>query len=259
MRYAPRHTFPGLLACLLAAGACAGEARFVAIDYRGDDGGPEPASMQYRNPVIAGFHPDPSAIRVGDDYYLVASSFGYYPGLPLFHSTDLVSWRQIGNAIDRTGQMPYGDGEELTRGLFAATIAHDGQRFYIASTCFYCPGRGMGNFVITADDPAGPWSDPVWLAFDGIDPSLFFDGDGRAWLVHNDVPQGPMRYDGHRAIWLRVSTPPRCRLPARRSSWWMPACILGPGRSMSKARICSGRCASSPTTSPRPSGASSPG
>ena len=198
-----RHGLTGLLASLLAAGACAGEARFPAIDYRGDDGGPSPLATQFRNPVVAGFYPDPSAIRVGDDFYLVTSSFGYYPGLPLFHSTDLVSWRQIGNAIDRPQQMPYGDGEELTRGLFAATLSHDGRRFYIANTCFYCPGRGMGNFIITAEDPAGPWSDPAWLDINGIDPSLFFDRDGRAWLVNNGVPEGPMRYGGHRAIWIQ--------------------------------------------------------
>ncbi len=192
-----------LLSSLLATLACAGEARFTSVDYRGDDGGAVPTGAQYRNPVVAGFHPDPSTIRVGDDFYLVTSSFGYYPGLPLFHSTDLVSWRQIGNAIDRARQMPYGDGEELTRGLFAATLSHDGRRFYIANTCFYCPGRGIGNFVITADDPAGPWSDPAWLGNEGIDPSLFFDRDGRAWLVSNGMPDGPMRYEGHRAIWIQ--------------------------------------------------------
>lgn len=193
-----------LLALLLAiGGACAGEARFIRVDYQGDDGGPAPGATQYANPVIAGFYPDPSAIRVGDDYYLVTSSFGYFPGLPVFHSTDLVSWRQIGNAIDRVDQMPYGDGEALSRGLFAATISHFDGTFYIANTCFYCPGRGMGNFVITARDPAGPWSDPAWLDLDGIDPSLFFDDDGRAWLVNNGVPDGPMRYDGHRAIFIQ--------------------------------------------------------
>ena len=203
-RHRPRlPRLAALLLAVLATGAGAGEARFTAIEYQGDDGGPAPAAGQFRNPVLAGFYPDPSAIRVGGDFYLVASSFGYYPGLPLFHSTDLVSWRQIGHAIDRPAQMPYGAGEALTRGLFAATLAHDGRRFYIANTCFYCPGRGMGNFVITAAHPAGPWSDPAWLDIDGIDPSLFFDRDRSAWLVHNGVPAGPMRYDGHRAIWLR--------------------------------------------------------
>ncbi|HSD16145.1 MAG TPA: glycoside hydrolase family 43 protein [Thermomonas sp.] len=190
-----------LLACALPAAA--GEARFTRIDYSGDDGGPVPTDRQYRNPVVAGFYPDPSAIRVGDDFYLVTSTFGYFPGLPVFHSRDLVSWRQIGNAIDRPGQMPYGDAEEVTRGLFAASIAHHDGTFYIANTCFYCPGRGMGNFVISAKDPAGPWSDPHFLSFDGIDPSLFFDDDGSAWLVSNGIPQVPMRYDGHRAIWLQ--------------------------------------------------------
>ncbi|GHB94158.1 glycoside hydrolase family 43 protein [Thermomonas carbonis] len=191
----------GVLACSL--GAIAGEARFTRIDYSGDDGGAAPNADQYRNPVLAGFYPDPSAIRVGDDFYLVTSTFGYFPGLPVFHSKDLVSWRQIGNAIDRPGQMPYGDAEELTRGLFAATISHHDGTYYIANTCFYCPGKGMGNFVISAKDPAGPWSDPHFLSFDGIDPSLFFDHDGSAWLVSNGIPQVPMRYDGHRAIWLQ--------------------------------------------------------
>ena len=190
-----------LFACSVAAAA--GEARFTRIDYSGDDGGPVPAAGEYRNPVLAGFYPDTSAIRVGDDFYLVTSTFCYFPGLPVFHSRDLVSWRQIGNAIDRPGQMPYGEAEELTRGLFAATISHHDGTFYIANTCFYCPGKGMGNFVISAKNPAGPWSDPHWMSFDGIDPSLFFDDDGSAWLVSNGIPQVPMRYDGHRAIWLQ--------------------------------------------------------
>ncbi len=194
--------FLTLTVCLAILPACAmGGVRFTEVRYSGDDGGAAPTGSQFRNPVVAGFYPDPSAIRVDDDFYLVASSFGYFPGLPVFHSTDLASWRQIGNAIDRAGQINYGEREELTRGLFAATIAHHDGVFYIANTCFYCDG---GNFVVTATDPAGPWSDPVWLGFGGIDPSIFFDDDdGSAWVAHNDVPDGELRYDGHRAIWLQ--------------------------------------------------------
>jgi xylan 1,4-beta-xylosidase len=169
------------------------------VSYSGDDGGPTPSQMQYRNPVLAGFYPDPSAIRVGDDFYLVNSSFGYFPGLPIFHSRDLVTWTQIGNAIDRAGQIDYGH-HELTRGLFAASISHHGDTFYITNTCFYCGG---GNYVITAKHPAGPWSQPVWLGIEGIDPSLFFDDDGSAWLVNNGMPEGKLRYEGHRAIWIQ--------------------------------------------------------
>ena len=184
----------------MMAPALAGDAVFRDVSYSGDDGGPPIDATQYRNPVVAGFYPDPSAIRVGDDFYLVTSTFGYFPGLPVFHSTDLVSWTQVGNAIHRPDQINYGEKEELTRGLFAATLAHHDGTFYIANTCFYCD---RGNFVVTAKDPAGPWSDPIWLGVSGIDPSLFFDDDGSTWVVHNDVPDGKLRYDGHRAIWLQ--------------------------------------------------------
>lgn len=189
-----------LLACLATLSAQADEVRFTEVSYAGNDGGPAIAANQFRNPVVAGFYPDPSVVRVGDDFYLVNSSFGYFPGLPVFHSTDLVSWTQVGNAIDRPGQIDYGNAQELTRGLFAASISHHDGTFYIVNTCFYCDG---GNFLITAKNPAGPWSDPVWLGFTGIDPSLFFDDDGSAWMVNNDVPAGRLRYEGHRAIWLQ--------------------------------------------------------
>jgi xylan 1,4-beta-xylosidase len=188
-----------LAACIAVLPAWAGEVVFTEVRYAGDDGGPAVAPTQYRNPVVAGFYPDPSAIRVGDDFYLVTSTFGYFPGLPIFHSRDLVSWRQIGNAIDRADQLDYGN-DELTRGLFAPTISYHDGTFYIANTCFYCDG---GNFIITAKDPAGPWSDPVWLGFEGIDPSLFFDDDGSAWMLNNGMPQAKLRYEGHRAIWMQ--------------------------------------------------------
>lgn len=182
-----------------ASGVHAGEARFTEVRYLGDDGGPAPATTQYRNPILAGFYPDPSVVRAGQDFYLVNSSFGYFPGLPVFHSRDLVSWRQVANAIDRPGQLDLGH-NELTRGLFAASISEHAGTFYITNTCFYCD---RGNFVITAKHPAGPWSDPHWLGFEGIDPSLFFDRDGRAYVVNNGLPEGKLRYDGHRAIWLQ--------------------------------------------------------
>jgi alpha-N-arabinofuranosidase len=181
------------------------EAVFDWFHYEGSD----PADMahaigpgQFRNPVIKGFYPDPSVVRVGADYYLVNSTFGWFPGIPVFHSRDLVHWTQIGNAIDRVDQLDFGR-HDLVNGVFAASIAHHDGRFWIANTCF--PNCG-GNFVITATDPAGPWSDPVWLPdlAGGIDPSLFFDDDGRAWIVNNDLPAGGKeRYTGHRAIWLQ--------------------------------------------------------
>jgi xylan 1,4-beta-xylosidase len=188
-----------LAACLAVLPAAAADVVFTEVRYAGDDGGPAVGPGQYRNPVVAGFYPDPSAIRVGDDFYLVTSTFGYFPGLPVFHSRDLVSWRQIGNAIDRADQLDY-ESDELTMGLFAASISYHDGTFYIANTCFYCD---RGNFIVTAKDPAGPWSDPVWLGFEGIDPSLFFDDDGSAWMLNNGIPEVEMRYDGHRAIWLQ--------------------------------------------------------
>lgn len=136
------------MACQMAM---AGTALVTQVDYQGDDGGAVPTDAQYRNPVLAGFYPDPSAIRVGNDFYLVTSSFGYFPGLRVFKSSDLVHWTQIGNAIDRPGQINYGN-DALTRGLFAASISHHDGTFYIANTCFYCDG---GNFLITAKGRPG--------------------------------------------------------------------------------------------------------
>src|SRR3546814_101240 len=136
-------------------------------------------------------------------YTTLFRSFSWFPGLPVYHSRDLVHWRQIGNAIDRPGQLTIGK-VGVTRGLFAPAISHHGGRFYIVNTCIDCGG----NFIVTADDPAGPWSDPKWLDFGGIDPSLFVDGDGKAWIAYNDAPPGPPEYDGHRALWLQQTDLP---------------------------------------------------
>ena len=187
------------VAAVAAVPASAGPtARFDYVEYRAlGEAAPTPAG-QYRNPVLPGFHPDPSIVKVGDDFYLVTSTFSWFPGLPIFHSRDLVSWNLVGHAIDRPGMIDT-SGLGTNRGLFAPAITHDGDKFWIVNTCIDCEG----NFVITADDPAGPWSDPVWLPFGGIDPSLFFDTDGTSWIVYNDAPPGEPQYDGHRALWIQ--------------------------------------------------------
>ena len=203
---------------LLALSACAtlpqtsapqpGQAVFS--DIRLDSEIPGQAKLtrpQYENPILPGFYPDPSITRAGDDYYLINSSFAYYPGIPVFHSRDLVHWKQIGNAIDRPGMLDF-SGLATSRGVFAPAISHHDGLFYIINTCVDCGG----NFVITAKDPAGPWSDPVWLNFGGIDPSIFWDDDGKAWIVWNDSPEGQPLYEGHRAIWIQQFDPAKMQM-----------------------------------------------
>ncbi len=190
--------------CLFAPAAHARAQEPVYFDwfeYTGHDTAfeqPLPAGS-YRNPVLAGFHPDPAITRAGDKFYLVNSSFVYFPGIPVFESADLVHWRQIGNVIDRPGQLDF-EGLSISRGVFAPSIAfHDGV-FYVLNTAV----DAGGNFLVTATNPAGPWSDPVWLKdIDGIDPSLFFDDDGKTYLLNNGPPEGKPLYDGHRAIWMQ--------------------------------------------------------
>lgn len=173
-------------------------AKFDFAEYRALEAEAPVEPGSYRNPILPGFHPDPSIVRVGDDFYLVNSTFSWFPGLPIFHSTDLVNWRLVGNAIDRPGQVDF-SGLGTDRGLFAPAITHHDGRFWIVNTCIEC----RGNFVITADRAEGPWSDPVWLDFGGIDPSLVFGEDGEAWIIYNDAPPGTPRYEGHRALWMQ--------------------------------------------------------
>lgn len=153
-------------------------------------------SIELTNPIMTGFYPDPSVIRVGTDYYLVNSTFSYFPGIPVMHSKDLKNWKQIGNVIDRPSQMNF-LGDRMTRGLFAPAIEHHNGTFYVTCTLI----DHKGNFVVTAKNPAGPWSDPVFLPeVKGIDPSLFFEGD-KAYVIYNsDPPDNKPLYDGHRSI-----------------------------------------------------------
>ena len=174
---------------------------FDWFEYAGHDAAfeaPLPAG-HYRNPILAGFHADPSIVRANDRFYLVNSSFTYFPGIPVMESIDLVHWKQIGNVIDRPTQLDF-DGLSVSRGIFAPAIEYHDGMFYVVTTAV----DSGGNFIATARDPAGPWSDPHWLpSVEGIDPSLFFDEDGAVYLINNDVPPGPQRYEGHRAIWMQ--------------------------------------------------------
>lgn len=156
---------------------------------------------RYKNPIIPGFNPDPSICRCEDDYYLVTSTFEYFPGLPIYHSRDLVHWRKIGHAIDRPEQVNL-DGIRCSRGLYAATIRYHKGLFYIINTLVDGVGES-GNFIVTAEDPAGEWSDPFWIDdAPGIDPSLFFDDDGKVWVCGNRDPIDGPQYHMHREIWL---------------------------------------------------------
>ena len=157
---------------------------------------PTQIGKYYTNPILAGFFPDPSICRVGDDYYLVNSTFSYFPGIPVFHSKDLVNWKLKGHVITRAEQMDF-TGKGVSRSIFAPTIRYHEGLFYV--TCTMIDGRG--NFVVTAKDPAGPWSNPYWLPINGIDPSLFFDEDGQAYITYNSIPPNDKSlYNGHRTI-----------------------------------------------------------
>ena len=149
-------------------------------NYLSNDSAKEAANMRYQNPILPGFHPDPSICRAGADYYLVTSTFEYFPGVPVYHSRDLVNWTQIGNALQRPADFPL-DHVADSGGVWAPTIRYHEGKFYITATL-----EKYGNFIVTADDPAEAWSAPIWLPeIGGIDPSLFFE-DGDVWYCTND-------------------------------------------------------------------------
>jgi xylan 1,4-beta-xylosidase len=135
--------------------------------------------MKYNNPVIPGFYPDPSVCRVGEDYYLVTSSFEYFPGVPVFHSRDLVHWRQIGYCLTRKSQLPL-EGARTSGGIYAPTIRYHDGTFYMVTTNV----TGGGHFYVHTQDPYGEWSKPIWVEGAEIDPSLFFDDDGKVYFTH---------------------------------------------------------------------------
>lgn len=145
------------------------------------------------NPVVPGFHPDPSVCRVGDDYWLACSSFEYFPGVPIFHSRDLVTWSQVGNALDRPSQLNL-RAARPSGGVYAPTLRYHDGRFWLVTTNV---SDHRGHLIVNAEDPAGPWSDPVIVeGLRGIDPDLAWDETGACWCtyaVHDETADGIMQ------------------------------------------------------------------
>jgi len=152
----------------------------------------------FNNPILPGFNPDPSICRVNDDYYMVTSSFTWYPGIPIYHSKDLVNWEIVGHGIHRPDMIDM-NGLNDNDGIWAVTMRYHDGLFYLITTA----SKSGGNFYITAIDPKGPWSDPVWLTdAPGIDPSLFWDDDGKCYYTGNrwDIEQAwPLQC----AVWMQ--------------------------------------------------------
>lgn len=173
-----------------------------------------------KNPVLCGFYPDPSICRVGEDYYLVNSSFAYFPGVPIFHSRDLAHWEQIGNILDREEQLPLA-GSEISRGIFAPTIRYHDGLFYMITTNV----SGGGNFIVTAEKPEGPWSNPYCLGWEaaGIDPSLFFDTDGKCYYVGTRPNPEGVRYNGDWEIWVQELDLKQMKLVGESMAIWKGA------------------------------------
>ncbi|MFC5827998.1 glycoside hydrolase family 43 protein [Nonomuraea insulae] len=156
------------------------------------------------NPVIPGFHPDPTICRVGEDYYLACSSFAYFPGVPIFHSRDLVNWAQIGNALERPSQLRLPVTGSFSGGIYAPTLRHHDKRFWLITTNV----DDGGNLLFTADDPAGPWSDPIRVpGVTGIDPDLAWDDDGNCWCTYAGIwqvridPETGRTFGSPRRLW----------------------------------------------------------
>ncbi len=139
------------------------------------------------NPVLRGFNPDPSFLRVGDDYYLATSTFEWFPGVQIHHSRDLIHWRLISRPLTRISQLNMA-GDLNSGGVWAPCLSYDDGLFYLIYTEVKTKGqtrfRDVHNYLVTASAITGEWSDPIFLNSSGFDPSLFHDRDGRKWLVN---------------------------------------------------------------------------
>lgn len=179
-------------------------ALFDYFTYKGNDdfyiSNPLSGEDYFYNPILPGWYSDPSVCTNGEgDYFLVTSTFTYFPGVPIFHSRDLVNWKQIGHVLNRASQLVNMEGQHVSGGIFAPAISYNRQNktYYMITT-----NVGAGNFFVKTQDPFGEWSEPIMLPeVGGIDPSFFFDEDGKAYIVNNDdAPNNKPEYSGHRTI-----------------------------------------------------------
>ena len=189
--------------------------------------------LSYNNPIISGSYPDPSICRVGDDFYIVNSSFEYFPGLPIHHSKDLVNWNLVGYGLHRddqcSGEMNLVD-VQTDGGIHAPSIRYHDGLFYIITTNVYSPGpqqpTEMINFIITAEQVEGPWSNPhIIEGAPGIDPDIIFD-DGKVWYVGTHVPEKP-NFNGEGEIWLQELDLDDWSLKGERYFLWRGALYYG--------------------------------
>ncbi len=188
-------------------------------------------AQTFTNPVLPGGYPDPSICKVGDDFYMANSSFEYFPGIPIHKSKDLVNWTLIGHGLQREAQcngavnlvdvQPNG-------GIYAPTLRYHDGTFYVITTAIYFDAKTKkhvgNNFIITAANPAGPWSDPVVVqGAPGIDPDLFFDEDGRLWYTGQQKPKDPEFID-QKEIWMQELNRETFQLTGARYHLWRGAC-----------------------------------
>lgn len=183
------------------------KASFDYFHYEGNDdfykANPLPTAESLYNPLLPGWYSDPTLCTNGEgDYFLATSTFAYFPGVPLFHSRDMVNWRQVGNILSRESQLINMASQSVSEGIFAPALAYNKQNktYYMITT-----NVGVGNFFVKTQNPFGEWSDPIALPeVGGIDPSFFFDDNGKAYIVNNDeAPDKKPEYDGHRTIMIQ--------------------------------------------------------
>jgi alpha-N-arabinofuranosidase len=175
---------------------------FTKVIYEGNDQVYNDYPLEegeFYTPILQGCYPDPAITRKGDDYYMVCSSFAMFPGVPIFHSKDLVNWTDLGGVLDDITEFnPHDTG--ISQGVYAPGITYNphNDTFYMIVTAF---SGGLGNIIVKTKDPMKGWGSPIKLDFGGIDPSIFFDEDGKGYIVHNDAPdEGKELYNGHRVI-----------------------------------------------------------